>query len=92
MRFSLGAALADGNAVMTTTSMLHTRHRLIGHLVYDTVSARSGVLRAVAPDGDAPKPVAWLIPVGGGIEWTTPVRAIEPVTAPTQSRPSPQGR
>ncbi|WP_243762187.1 hypothetical protein [Streptomyces sp. Tu 3180] len=67
--------------------MLHERHRLLGRLVRDTVSGRTGVLRAVAPDGDAPKPVAWLIPRGGGIEWTTPLRAIEPVTAPAPDRP-----
>lgn len=72
---------------MTTTSMLHDRHRLLGRLVRDTASGRTGVLRAVDPDGDAPKPVAWLIPEGGGIEWTTPLRAIEPVTAPTPDRP-----
>jgi hypothetical protein len=37
-------------------------------------------------------PAAWLLPAGGGIERTTPVRAIEPVTVPTPGRPSPQGR
>lgn len=29
---------------------------------------------------------ARLIPAGGGVEWTTPVRAIEPVAAPAPSR------
>ncbi|MFH8803924.1 hypothetical protein ACH4F6_30735 [Streptomyces sp. NPDC017936] len=38
--------------------VLHEKRRLIDRLVRDTVSGRTGVLRAVAPDGDAPKPVA----------------------------------
>jgi hypothetical protein len=65
---------------------------VVGRLVYGAVPGRTGVRRAFAPDGDVPKPVAWLVPSGGGIEWTTPVRAIEPVTVPTPDRPSPQGR
>ncbi|MEW2079946.1 hypothetical protein AB0941_41605 [Streptomyces sp. NPDC013433] len=73
---------------MTTTGMQHEKHRLLGRLVRDTATGRTGVLRAVAPDGDAPTPVAWLIPAGGGIEWTTPVGAIEPVTVPTPDRNS----
>ncbi|CAM5651550.1 hypothetical protein [Streptomyces griseomycini] len=77
---------------MTAMSMLHDRHRLIGRLVRGTVSGRTGVPRAVATDGDTPKPVAWLIPEGGGTEWTTPLRAIEPVTVPTPSRPPRRGR
>ncbi|MFI8194117.1 hypothetical protein ACIF8T_36165 [Streptomyces sp. NPDC085946] len=81
------APLRTGGAGMTTASMLHDRHRLLGHLASGTVSGRTGVLRGVAPEGDAPKPVAWLLPAGGGIEWTTPIRAIEPVTAPTPDRP-----
>jgi hypothetical protein len=71
--------------------MLHETHRLIGRLVRDTISGRTGVLRAVTPDGDAPKPVAWLIPAQGGIEWTTPVQVIEPVTAPTPYQPPHHG-
>ncbi|MET7814220.1 hypothetical protein ABZT26_25655 [Streptomyces sp. NPDC005395] len=77
---------------MTTTSMLHETHRLIGRLVCDTESGRTGVLRAIAPDGNAPKPVAWLSPEGGGTEWTTSLRSVEPVTAPTPSRSSRRGR
>ncbi|MGW4149292.1 hypothetical protein [Streptomyces albogriseolus] len=67
---------------MNATSMLHQRHRLIGRLVRDTLSRQIGVLRAIAPDGDAPEPVAWLIPEGGGTEWTTTPRSIEPVALP----------
>ncbi|KES02993.1 hypothetical protein BU52_32930 [Streptomyces toyocaensis] len=37
------------------------------------------MLRAIAPDGDAPEPAAWLIPEGGGTEWTTSPQSIEPV-------------
>ncbi|MFJ6889907.1 hypothetical protein ACIQRC_34380 [Streptomyces californicus] len=32
---------------------------------------RRGTLRAIAPDVDKPVLVAWLLPVGGGVEWTT---------------------
>ncbi|MEU8653645.1 hypothetical protein [Streptomyces sp. NPDC048737] len=74
---------------MTATGMLHERPRLIGRLVRDAVSGRTGVLRAVAPDGDAAQPVAWLMSAGSGIEWTTPLRAIQPVTP---GRPSPRER
>ncbi|WP_031087950.1 hypothetical protein [Streptomyces sp. NRRL S-1831] len=66
---------------MSTAHMLHEPHRLIGRPVRDTVSGRTGVLRAIAPDGDAPNPVAWLSPAGGGKEWTAPPQAIEPVEA-----------
>ncbi|MER6847034.1 hypothetical protein AB0A81_26500 [Streptomyces flaveolus] len=62
--------------------MLHHTHPLLGRPVLDTASGRTGVLQAIAPDGDTPQPVAWLRPEGGGTEWTTSLRAIEPVTAP----------
>ncbi|KOV24000.1 hypothetical protein ADK58_22235 [Streptomyces sp. XY152] len=42
--------------------------------------------RATALEGEAARPVAWLIPAGGGIERTTPVGAIEPVTVLTPGR------
>ncbi|MFI2511552.1 hypothetical protein [Streptomyces sp. NPDC018972] len=71
---------------MTTTGMLHEKHRLIGRLVRDTASGRAGILQAIAPDVGTDTPVAWLRPSGGGIEWTTPVGAIEPVTVPTPDR------
>ncbi|MEV6619048.1 hypothetical protein AB0N31_35395 [Streptomyces sp. NPDC051051] len=74
---------------MTTTGILHERHRLIGRPVRDTVFGRTGLLRAIAPNGDVPRPVAWLIPAGAGIEWTASVRAIKPVTP---SRPCPHER
>ncbi|MEU7384705.1 MULTISPECIES: hypothetical protein [unclassified Streptomyces] len=77
---------------MTTTSRLHERHQLIGRRARDPVSGRTGVLRAIVPDDDAPRPAAWPIPAGGGIEWTTSVRVIEPVTAPTPRRPARRGR
>ncbi|MEU1266692.1 hypothetical protein ABZ473_32440 [Streptomyces cellulosae] len=67
---------------MNAMSMLHKPHRLIGRLVRDTLSGRIGVLRAIAPDGDTTEPAAWLIPEGGGTEWTTTPRSIEPVVLP----------
>ncbi|MER7485168.1 hypothetical protein ABTY20_04390 [Streptomyces sp. NPDC126497] len=88
----LDAAVADGSAAMTTTGMLHDEHRLLGRLVRGTASGRTGILQAIAPDVGTDAPVAWLRPSGGGIEWTTQTRAIEPVTVPTPDRPSPQKR
>ncbi|MER6734619.1 hypothetical protein [Streptomyces puniciscabiei] len=41
----------------------------------DTVTGRRGILRAIAPD-TGPHPVAWLVPVGGGVEWTTQPAAL----------------
>ncbi|WP_440581239.1 hypothetical protein [Streptomyces sp. PT19] len=73
---------------MSATSMLHEPHRLMGCLVRDTISGRTGVLRAIAPDGDVPKPVAWLRPAGGGREWTTPPKALELVGLPTSGQSS----
>ncbi|MEU3433089.1 hypothetical protein [Streptomyces sp. NPDC006863] len=43
------------------------------------------MLRAIAPDGDKPTPVAWLLPVGGGMEWTT---APENLARPEQITPA----
>ncbi|MER8197553.1 hypothetical protein ABTY00_26785 [Streptomyces microflavus] len=37
----------------------------------DTARQRRGTLRAIAPDVDKPVLVAWLLPVGEGVEWTT---------------------
>lgn len=62
--------------------MMHHTHPLLGRLVRDTASGRSGVLQAIAPDGDTPQPVAWLRPPGGGTEWTTSLRALIPADAP----------
>ncbi|MFD7444047.1 hypothetical protein [Streptomyces sp. NPDC059909] len=42
------------------------------------MTGRTGILRAVAPDGDKPRPVAWLAPEGGGVEWTTDPGAVTP--------------
>ncbi|MGW7362420.1 hypothetical protein ACWGI8_03095 [Streptomyces sp. NPDC054841] len=49
----------------------HRSHRWLGREVTDTATGRRGILRAIAPDGSRPKPVAWLSPAGGGREWTT---------------------
>ncbi|OKJ19409.1 hypothetical protein AMK23_34570 [Streptomyces sp. CB02130] len=51
--------------------LLHRDHPWLGRSVEDTRTQRRGMLRAIAPDGDKPTPVAWLLPVGGGMEWTT---------------------
>ncbi|WP_327332915.1 hypothetical protein [Streptomyces anulatus] len=51
--------------------LLHRDHPWLGWSVEDTATQRRGLLRAIAPDGDKPVPVAWLLPVGGGLEWTT---------------------
>ncbi|MGY3676754.1 hypothetical protein [Streptomyces sp. TE33382] len=52
-------------------SLLHRDHPWIGRDVEDTATGRRGTLRAIAPDGKSPRPVAWLLPPGGGVEWTT---------------------
>ncbi|CAL9673100.1 hypothetical protein [Streptomyces sp. enrichment culture] len=53
------------------TGLLHHSHPWIGRDVEDTLTGRRGILRALAPDGDSPRLVAWLRPPGGGVEWTT---------------------
>ncbi|MET9208252.1 hypothetical protein ABZW38_24285 [Streptomyces bacillaris] len=63
--------------------MLHHEHPWLGRRVEDTRTQRVGVLRAIAPDGDEPAPVAWLLPPHGGVEWTTAPDALarpEPIT------------
>nr|WP_155073258.1 hypothetical protein [Streptomyces taklimakanensis] len=72
--------------------MGHREHPLLGRTVLDTATGRTGILRAVCPEPDsatvcvAPAlrpgsgpPVAWLAPVGGGVEWTTELDAIREV-------------
>ncbi|WP_181788956.1 hypothetical protein [Streptomyces phytophilus] len=72
----------------------HERHPLLGKLVLDRTSGRTGVLRAICPEPETHRvwstPVlrqvagprmAWLVPVGGGVEWTTTPDAIEEATA-----------
>ncbi|MEU9502050.1 hypothetical protein [Streptomyces sp. NPDC048196] len=67
----------------------HLHHPLLGRRVIDHGhDDRVGILRALAPDPkdnnpglvlwipDTP-PVAWLSPVGGGVEWTTGPDQIE---------------
>ncbi|MEU3862907.1 hypothetical protein AB0F03_37450 [Streptomyces sp. NPDC028722] len=72
--------------------MLHDDHPWVGREVEDTASGRRGILRAVAPEGDPPRAVAWLRPAGGGTEWTTAVSAlanpalIKPETHPKEKR------
>ncbi|WP_433407022.1 hypothetical protein [Streptomyces sp. CA-146814] len=51
--------------------LLHQDHPWLGRSVEDTVRQRRGTLRAIAPDVDKPGLLAWLLPVGGGVEWTT---------------------
>lgn len=55
----------------TARSLLHQDHPWIGRNVEDTATGRRGILRAIAPDDGKPHPVAWLMPDGGGTEWTT---------------------
>ncbi|REK91109.1 hypothetical protein DY245_06585 [Streptomyces inhibens] len=77
---------------MTTPVSLglgHYEHPLLGRLVVDHAhDDRIGVLRAIAPDVGGPNvkpmlripdtpPVAWLVPEGGGVEWSTNPDAIE---------------
>lgn len=70
----------------------HRDHPLLGRTVLDTATGRTGVLRAVCPEPDGTAvctgsafrpgsgpPVAWLAPVGGGVEWTTEPEAIREV-------------
>ncbi|MFD4376804.1 hypothetical protein [Streptomyces sp. NPDC058486] len=57
-------------------SLLHHLHPWLGRDVEDTATSRRGILRAVTPEGDDPCPRAWLLPAGGGTEWTTEVSAL----------------
>jgi hypothetical protein len=69
----------------------HVAHPWLGREVLDTASGKTGILRAVAPEPNdlarrgylpvAPEgdPVAWLSPLGGGVEWTTDRKALEVV-------------
>ncbi|MFD4392621.1 hypothetical protein [Streptomyces sp. NPDC058495] len=71
-------------------SLLHCPHRWLGRDVEDTMTGRRGILRAVAPEGDDPSPKAWLLPAGGGTEWTTDVSALAdpaPITPATHPAP-----
>ncbi|MBX7555382.1 hypothetical protein K1Y78_47705 [Streptomyces sp. tea 10] len=58
-------------------SLLHRDHRWLGRVVEDTATGRRGTLRAIAPEGTSPCPVAWLLPEGGGTEWTTDPDALD---------------
>ncbi|MFE3476257.1 hypothetical protein AAGT00_00055 (plasmid) [Streptomyces cavourensis] len=70
--------------------MLHHEHPWLGRTVEDTRTQRVGVLRAIAPDGHEPAPVAWLLPPHGGVEWTTAPDNLarpEPITPSSLPRP-----
>lgn len=61
------------------TGLGHQEHPLLGRLVVDTATGRTGVLRAIAPEqiegpGGRARSVtrAWCAPAGGGREWTVP--------------------
>lgn len=79
-----GSGSSRGAAV-TSTGLMHRSHPWLGHLVTDSATGRRGILRAIAPEGTAPAPVAWLAPRRGGIEWTT---APENLTDPTPITPA----
>lgn len=76
----------------TARRLLHRDHPRLGRIVEDTTTGRRGILRAIAPGGDRPQPVTWLIPVGGGTEGTTDPDTLAnpapntPVTHPKQTR------
>lgn len=57
--------------------LMHRSHPWLGHEVTDSATGRTGVLRAIAPDGAPPRLMAWLAPVGGGMEWTTDPKALD---------------
>ncbi|GAA0379900.1 hypothetical protein [Streptomyces blastmyceticus] len=54
----------------------HREHPLLGRLIVDTATGRTGILRAIAPEqvegirGSRMVTRAWCAPVGGGLEWT----------------------
>ncbi|MEU9440794.1 hypothetical protein AB0D42_07675 [Streptomyces sp. NPDC048304] len=73
---------------MTSTGLMHRSHPWLGQLVTDSASGRRGILRALAPEGTALTPVAWLAPPRGGIEWTT---APENLTDPMPITPAGRG-
>ncbi len=72
--------------------LMHRSHPWLGRTVTDTATGRTGILRAIAPDVDRPRLVAWLAPVGGGVEWTTDPEALdEPaMTGPTPTPGQPE--
>lgn len=49
----------------------------MGREVTDTATGRRGILKALAPDGNRPRLLAWLRPAGGGTEWTTDPGALD---------------
>lgn len=69
--------------------LAHRSHPLLGCPVIDTATGRTGILRAICPEptddaayarqvlrpGNGPL-MAWLAPIAGGCEWTTPPDAI----------------
>jgi hypothetical protein len=74
---------------VTALGLGHRSHPWIGRTVTDTRTGRTGILRAIAPDVNRPRIVAWLAPVGGGVEWTTDPKALdepEPITLDTHPK------
>ena len=70
----------------TARSLMHRPPPGIGRDVADAATGRRGTLRAIAPDVDQTRPVAWLLPAGGGMEWTTDPGALAnpaPITPDT---------
>lgn len=65
------AAPRVGHDRSATQGLMHRDHPWMGRDVEDTATGRRGILRAIAPDIDRPRPVAWPMPAGGGTEWTT---------------------
>ncbi|SEM69816.1 hypothetical protein [Streptacidiphilus jiangxiensis] len=65
----------------------HTLHPLIGRRVEDVASGRTGTLRAVVntptrtPIGTRTVRLAYLLPDGGGVEWTTDPDNLREITA-----------
>ncbi|MFI1507583.1 hypothetical protein [Streptomyces sp. NPDC020597] len=71
------------------SALLHREHPWIGREVEDTATGRRGVLRAIAPDLNGTRALAWLRPATGGMEWTTNPSALDnpaPVTADSHPR------
>ncbi|MGW0880357.1 hypothetical protein [Streptomyces sp. NPDC002671] len=59
--------------------LMHRSHQWLGREVRDTATGCTGILRAIAPEPNGTRLVAWLRPKRGGMEWTTDRRALEAV-------------
>ncbi|MGW0764128.1 hypothetical protein [Streptomyces sp. NPDC002676] len=63
----------------SSLGLLHRARRWLGRQVLDAASGRTGILRAIAPEPNGRRLVAWLRPMGGGCEWTTDPGTLEVV-------------